>query len=146
MGYSYSTILEPLKRLLAKKTPSVIKEGSVTATEKNMTIAYEDFEKVDIRSGTVVKAEAFPRAQKPAFKVWVDFGPELGVKQTSAQVTVHYTPESLIGRSVIGCVNLGPRNIAGFSSEFLLLGVPDAQGAICLATIDPKAPNGQKLC
>lgn len=113
---------------------------------KDMTISYEDFEKVDLRSGTVIKAEVFDRAKKPAFKVWVDFGDEIGVKQTSAQVTVHYTPESLIGRSVVGCVNLGPRNIAGFMSEFLLVGFEDDKGAICLVTVDPKAPNGKKLC
>lgn len=108
-------------------------------------IAYEDFEKVDLRSGTIVKAEVFARAKKPAYKVWVDFGGEIGVKQTSAQITVHYIPEALIGRSVIGCVNLGTRNIAGFISEFLLVGFSDENGAICLATADRKVPNGQKL-
>lgn len=110
-----------------------------------MVISYEYFEGVDIRSGTVIKAELFERAKKPAYKVWVDFGPEIGVKQTSAQVTVHYTPESLIGRSVMGCVNLGTKNIAGFISEFLLLGFSDATGAICLATTLPIPPNGKKL-
>lgn len=109
------------------------------------TITYEDFSRVELRSGTVVKAEPFPRAHKPAYKVWVDFGPEIGVKQTSAQVTVHYTPESLIGRQVMGCVNLGTRNIAGFTSEFLLVGFSDENGAICLATVDPRVTNGQKL-
>lgn len=109
-------------------------------------ITYGDFEKVDVRSGTIVKVEEFPRAKKPAFKVWVDFGPEIGVRQTSAQVTVHYTPTSLVGRSVIGCVNLGTKNIAGFESQFLLLGFEDAHGAIALLTIDPKVPNGQKMC
>ncbi|KTD57891.1 tRNA-binding protein [Legionella shakespearei] len=110
-----------------------------------MTITYDDFEKVELRSGTVVKVEEFPRAKKPAYKVWVDFGNDIGVLQTSAQVTVHYTPESLVGRSVIGCVNLGERNIAGFMSQFLLVGFSDAEGAICLITTDPKVPNGQKL-
>jgi tRNA-binding protein len=110
-----------------------------------MTITYEDFEKVDLRCGTVVKAEKFERARNPSYKVWVDFGSEIGIKQTSAQVTIHYTPESLMGRSVMGCINLGPRNIAGFISEFLLVGFSDASGAICLATTDPIAPNGQKL-
>jgi tRNA-binding protein len=111
-----------------------------------MTISYEEFEKVDLRSGTVVKAEIFERAKKPAYKVWVDFGPEIGIKQSSAQITVHYTPESLIGRSVVGCVNLGNKNIAGFTSEFLLLGFPDSTGAICLIKADPSVPNGEKLC
>jgi tRNA-binding protein len=109
------------------------------------TISWDDFEQVDLRSGTIIKVELFPRAKKPAFKVWADFGPEMGILQTSAQVTVHYTPESLIGRSVIGCVNLGEKNIAGFTSQFLLVGVADADGAICLLTVDPKAPNGQKV-
>jgi len=110
-----------------------------------MTISYEEFEKVDLRSGTIVKAEIFPRTKKPAYKVWVDFGDEIGVKQTSAQVTVHYTPESLIGRQVMGCINLGEKNIAGFTSEFLLVGFPDNDGAICLITVDPTVPNGKKM-
>ncbi len=109
------------------------------------TITYEEFEKVDLRSGTIVKAGLFPRAKKPAYKIWVDFGAEIGVKQTSAQVTVHYTPESLLGRQVVGCVNLGTRNIGGFISEFLLVGFPDAGGAICLAAIERNVPNGAKL-
>jgi tRNA-binding protein len=110
-----------------------------------MSISYEEFEKVDLRSGTVVKVEEFPRAKKPAYKVWVDFGEELGILQTSAQVTVHYTPETLLGRNIVGCVNLGEKNIAGFTSQFLLVGLPDANGAICLATSNPAVPNGQKL-
>jgi tRNA-binding protein len=110
-----------------------------------MTISYEEFEKVELRSGTVVKVEEFPRAKKPAYKVWVHFGAEIGILQTSAQVTVHYTPESLVGRSVVGCVNLGERNIAGFVSQFLLVGFSDEEGNICLITTDPKVPNGQKL-
>ena len=108
-------------------------------------ISYEDFEKVHLRSGTVVKAEHFPKAKKPAYKVWVDFGLDIGIKQTSAQVTVHYTPETLIGRQVVGCINLGARNIAGFISEFLLVGFADSQDAICLLSVDPQVPNGQKL-
>ncbi len=110
-----------------------------------MTISYNDFEKVDLRSGTVIKAEVFARAQKPAYKVWVDFGEEISIKQTSAQVTVHYTPESLIGRQVMGCINLGTKNIAGFTSEFLLVGFPDINGAISLTTVDPTVPNGMKM-
>ncbi|WP_419418389.1 tRNA-binding protein [Legionella sp. D16C41] len=110
-----------------------------------MIISYADFEKVDLRSGTIIKAELFPRTKKPAYKIWADFGAELGILQTSAQVTVHYTPESLIGRKIIGCVNLGEKNIAGFTSQFLLVGFSDAQGAICLATVDSIIPNGQKL-
>ena len=108
-------------------------------------ISYEEFSRVDLRSGKVIKVELFPRAQKPAYKVWVDFGPEIGTKQTAAQITIHYTPESLLGRLVVGCINLSPRNIAGFMSEFLLVGFSDANGAICLMTSDPAVPEGQKL-
>jgi len=110
-----------------------------------MTISYEAFEQVNLRSGTIIKAEPFLRAKKPAYKVWVDFGDELGIKQTSAQLTVHYTPESLMGRKVLGCVNLGPKNIAGFTSEFLLVGCADHTGAICLISVDDTVPNGNKL-
>jgi len=109
------------------------------------TITYEEFSRVELLSGTVVRVEPFPRAKKPAYKIWVDFGPKVGMKQTSAQVTQHYTPESLLGRLVVGCVNLAPKNIAGFVSEFLLVGFSDAEGAVCLVTVDPKVPEGQKL-
>lgn len=110
-----------------------------------MIISYQEFDNVDLRSGTVVDVQPFPRAKNPSYKVWVDFGDTIGIKQTSAQVTVHYTPESLIGRQVIGCVNLGDKNIAGFTSEFLLVGCPDKDGAICLVSVDPNVPNGMKL-
>lgn len=110
-----------------------------------MTISYDEFEKVDFRSGTIVKAEEFPRTKKPAYKVWVDFGDEIGVKQSSAQVTVHYTLESLVGKQVVGCINLDEKNIAGFTSQFLLVGFPDNNGATCLVTVDPKVPNGKKM-
>lgn len=110
-----------------------------------MIISYEEFEKVDLRSGTIVKAELFLRAKKPAYKVWVDFGSDIGILQTSAQITVHYTLEALIGRMVIGCINLGEKNIAGFTSQFLLLGFSDRNNAICLATIDPLVANGEKM-
>ena len=110
-----------------------------------MTITYDEFEQVDFRSGIVTKVEPFPRAKKPAYKVWVDFGADIGIKQTSAQVTHHYSPESLLGRQVVGCINLGSKNIGGFTSEFLLVGFPDDNGAVCLITVDPKVPNGKKL-
>jgi len=110
-----------------------------------MSISYEEFEKVDLRAGTIVKAENFPRAKKPAYKIWADFGEELGVLQTSAQVTKHYTTESLIGRSIVGCVNLGEKNIAGFASQFLLVGFSDTNDDICLITVEPHVPNGKKL-
>jgi tRNA-binding protein len=113
--------------------------------EYKMTIVYEDFEKVDLRSGKIIKVEPFLRAKKPAYKVWVDFGSDIGVLQTSAQITIHYQPENLIGKRVIGCVNLGEKNIAGFTSQFLLVGFSDDNGAICLATLDGDVPNGKKL-
>jgi len=109
-------------------------------------ITYEEFERAELRSGTIVKVEEFPRAKKPAYKIWADFGSEIGVLQTSAQVTVHYTIETLLGRQIVGCVNLGERNIAGFISQFLLVGFADSNGSICLVTADPIVPNGQKLC
>ena len=111
-----------------------------------MNISYDDFEKVDLRAGTITKVEAFPRAKNPSYKVWADFGAEIGVLQTSAQVTAHYTPESLVGKAIVGCVNLGEKNIAGFISQFLLVGFSDQHDAICLVTVEPKAPNGKKLC
>lgn len=109
-------------------------------------ITFEEFERVDLRSGTVVQVEEFARAKKTAYKVWVDFGPEIGILQTSAQVTVHYTPETLLGKMVVGCVNLGEKNIAGFLSQFLLVGFAADDGAISLVNVDPRVPNGKKLC
>jgi tRNA-binding protein len=110
-----------------------------------MIISYEDFSKVELIAGTIIKAEVFPRARKPAYKVWADFGKEVGILQTSAQITIHYTPETLVGRKIMGCVNLGEKNIAGFISQFLLVGFSDEEGAILLAGVDPKITNGQKL-
>ncbi len=109
-------------------------------------ITYEEFEQVELRSGTIIKVEEFSRAKKLAFKIWVDFGPKIGTLQTSAQVTIHYTPDSLLGKSIVGCINLGEKNIAGFLSQFLLLGFADSDGAICLIAPEPKVENGQKLC
>jgi tRNA-binding protein len=110
------------------------------------TISYEEFERVDLCSGTIIKVEEFPRAKKSAYKVWADFGAEIGILQTSAQVTIHYTHKSLMGRQIVGCVNLGEKNIAGFKSQFLLVVFSDERGAICLITVDPKVQNGQKMC
>jgi tRNA-binding protein len=109
------------------------------------TITYNDFAKIELRSGTVVRAESFPEARNPAHKVWVDFG-QFGVLQTSAQITDHYSPQSLIGRQVVGCINLGVKKIAGFESQFLLVGFYDPDNRICLVTTDLKVPNGMKLC
>ncbi len=106
---------------------------------------YEDFSKIDIRAGVIVKAEPFPRARNPAFKVWVDFGDEVGVKATSAQVTHQYSLENLVGMRVIGVVNIGTRNIAGFTSEFLLLGLPDSKNHIHLVSYEGNL-KGARLC
>jgi len=108
-------------------------------------LAYEQFEQVDLRVGTVVRAEIFPKARKPAYKIWVDFGANFGIKQTSAQLTVHYKPEGLIGKQVVGCLNLGEKNIAGFTSQFLCVGFPDSEGAVVLISPDKSVPNGAKL-
>jgi tRNA-binding protein len=108
-------------------------------------ITYADFERVDIRVGTIVETSPFPEARKPAIKLVIDFGPEIGMKKSSAQITVHYTPESLIGRQVLGVVNFPPRQIGPFRSEVLTLGFEDEASAIVLAATDKPVPNGKKL-
>jgi tRNA-binding protein len=110
-----------------------------------MTIAYDDFARVDIRVGTIVDAQPFPEARRPAIKLWIDFGAALGVKKSSAQLTAHYTPETLKGRQVAAVVNFPPRQIGPFLSEVLVLGFPDAEGAVVLIGPDQKVPNGGKL-
>jgi len=108
-------------------------------------IAYSDFEAVDIRIGTVVEARPFPEARKPAYILLIDFGPEIGIKKSSAQITVHYDPATLVGRQVLGVVNFPPRQIGPVRSEVLTLGFADEAGAIVLAGTDIRVPNGQKL-
>ena len=110
-----------------------------------MAISYDDFAKVDIRVGTIVGVDAFPEARKPAFKLRVDFGPEVGIKRSSAQVTVHYRPEDLLGRQVAAVVNFPPRQIGPFMSEVLVLGFPDAAGAVVLVGPSQAVPDGGKL-
>lgn len=111
----------------------------------SQTISWDDFEKVDIRTGTVIAAEVFPQARKPAYKLVIDFGAEIGQKKSSAQITVHYTPETLVGRQVMAVVNFPPRQIGPFMSEVLTLGFADDNGDIVLASIDKTVPNGARL-
>ncbi len=108
-------------------------------------INWEAFDKVSLRVGTILKVESFPEARNPAFKVWIDFGDELGVKKSSAQITRHYTPESLIGTQVVCVVNFAPRQIGPFMSEVLITGFPDENGDIYLTRPDKPVPNGSRL-
>ncbi len=111
-----------------------------------MTISFDDFMAVDIRVGTVVAVEEFPQARKPAWKLTVDFGPEIGVKRSSAQITVHYGKEDLLGRQVLGVVNFPPRQIGPFMSEVLVLGLHDDAGAVVVIGPERAVPNGARMC
>ena len=108
-------------------------------------ITYDDFAKVDIRVGRIIRAEPFPEARKPAFKLWIDFGPDLGEKRSSVQITRHYTPQTLIGRQVLAVVNFPPRQIGKVLSEVLVLGVPDADGEVVLTIPDQSVPLGGRF-
>ena len=107
---------------------------------------FDDFAKLDIRAGTIIKAERFPKARKPAYKLLIDFGPEIGEKRSSAQITEHYTPEELIGKKILGVVNFPPRQIADFFSEVLVLGTYSPGGVVLIAPDKPeRVNNGDKL-
>jgi tRNA-binding protein len=108
-------------------------------------ITFDEFEKVDIRVGTVIAVDPFPEARKPAFKLKIDFGPTIGIKRSSAQITKHYTPETLLGKQVAAVVNFPPRQIGPFMSEVLTLGFPDAEGGVVLIRPTVEVPNGGKL-
>ena len=110
-----------------------------------MTITFEDFLNVDIRAGTVIRAEPYPEARKPAIKLWVDFGDEIGEKKSSAQITKYYDPDALVGRQVAAVVNFSPRQIGKSMSELLVLGFPDDEGAVVLANIDRPVADGARL-
>jgi tRNA-binding protein len=117
-----------------------VDSGAVSAQ-----IGFDDFMRVEIRVGQVLRAEPFPEARKPAIKLWIDFGPGIGERKTSAQLTVHYTPEALVGRRVVGVVNFPPRQIGTFMSEVLVLGVPDENGAVVLLTPEKDVPVGGRM-
>lgn len=108
-------------------------------------ITYEDFERVDIRVGEVVSVEDFPEARKPAYKLIIDFGPEIGVQKSSAQITKHYTKEELVGRQVLGVVNFPPKQIGPFVSEVLTLGLPDGEGGVVLIAPTKDVPKGGRM-
>jgi tRNA-binding protein len=110
-----------------------------------MTIEFDDFLKVDIRVGTIADVQPYPEARRPAFKLTIDFGAEIGIKRSSAQITVHYRPDQLIGRQVAAVVNFPPKQIGKFMSEVLILGFPDAAGEVVLLGVDHQVPNGGRL-
>ena len=109
------------------------------------TVEYKDFDKIELRAGTIIRVEPFEKARKPAYKIWVDLGEKIGVKKSSAQITHHYQPNDLIGKQVICVCNLAPRQIADFMSEILITGFESSEGGIVITTVERSVPNGAKL-
>jgi tRNA-binding protein len=146
-----AALLQPARRRLTTLAPLARtgapqrQETPMTAADRPPTISFDDFLKVDIRLGTILSAEPFPQARKPAYRLVIDFGPAIGVKRSSAQITRHYRPEQLVGRRVAAVVNFPPRRIGPFLSEALTLGFPDADGEVVLIGPDRPAPDGGRL-
>jgi tRNA-binding protein len=134
-----------LSRIEASPARMLASGAACQQDEDAMTIAYEDFTKVDVRVGTIVAAEPYPEARRPAYKLQVDFGAEIGMKKSSAQCTVHYRLEELVGKQVAAVVNFPPKQIGKFMSEVLVLGFPDAAGNVVLIVPDKPVPNGGRM-
>ena len=132
-----------MMRPMNTQTPNA--QTANTQTANTQTATLDDFDRIDIRAGTVIDAQPFPEARKLALKLWIDFGPELGVRRSSAQVAQHYAPDTLIGRQVCAVVNFPPRQIGPFQSEVLTLGMPDQAGAVVLIGPDHVVPDGGRL-
>ena len=113
--------------------------------EPRPAIAFADFDRVDVRAGTIVEAEPYPEARKPSIKLKIDFGEPIGIRKSAAQITRHYSPDTLVGRQVLAVVNFPPRQIGRFMSEVLTLGLPDEDGEVVLAAIERRVPNGGRL-
>lgn len=124
---------------------AIIEQSIFEVLKGAIMITYQDFEQVDIRVGTIIQADPFPQARKPAYQLRIDFGQEIGIKRSSAQITQHYQPQELIGKQILAVVNFAPKQIGPFISEVLVLGLSDPIGQIVLVAPDQYVPNGEKL-